>query len=60
MTIHVVSRFSYARRGLEGHYFLLCNVCVHSGQMTRRWDCPGWAGPVAGITHTSPMYAQYR
>lgn len=31
-----------------------------SGQMTRRWECPGWAGPVASITHTSPVYKRYR
>ncbi|KAF5834409.1 hypothetical protein DUNSADRAFT_8939 [Dunaliella salina] len=31
-----------------------------SGQLTRRWECPGWAGPVAAITHTSPIYKQFR
>lgn len=31
-----------------------------SGQMTGRWEIPGWVGPVAGITNTSELYQQYR
>ncbi len=28
--------------------------------MTERWEIPGWAGPVAGITSTSPEYTHAR
>jgi tRNA pseudouridine32 synthase/23S rRNA pseudouridine746 synthase len=31
-----------------------------SGQMTEDWHVPGWVGPVAGITASSPQYISYR
>eukprot|EP00967_Tisochrysis_lutea_P085335 scaffold119746_cov18-Tisochrysis_lutea.AAC.1 len=53
--------------GLEKHdvhswspaHSYLQQPMVTSGQMTRRWECPGWAGPVASITHTSPVYKRH-
>ncbi|GAX83684.1 hypothetical protein CEUSTIGMA_g11109.t1 [Chlamydomonas eustigma] len=31
-----------------------------SGQMSESWHVPGWVGPIAGITHTHPVYRSYR
>jgi tRNA pseudouridine32 synthase/23S rRNA pseudouridine746 synthase len=31
-----------------------------SGEGGGGWDCPGWAGPVAGITNASPEYGRFR
>jgi hypothetical protein len=31
-----------------------------SGQLTERWEVPGWVGPVARITSASPQYKQQR
>jgi len=31
-----------------------------SGQLAGSWRVPGWVGPVAGLTHESAAYAEYR
>uniref|UniRef100_A0A383W9V3 Uncharacterized protein n=1 Tax=Tetradesmus obliquus TaxID=3088 RepID=A0A383W9V3_TETOB len=31
-----------------------------SGQITETWHIPGWVGPVAGITNSSPLYVRTR
>ncbi|KAL6764260.1 hypothetical protein V8C86DRAFT_2478501 [Haematococcus lacustris] len=31
-----------------------------SGQMTERWHCPGWVGPIAGVRSDTPGYQLQR
>lgn len=31
-----------------------------SGQITEEWHIPGWVGPMAGITHQTAIYQDYR
>ncbi len=31
-----------------------------SGQMTNLWEVEGWAGPVASVVNSTPLYTNYR